>query len=596
MRARVLLAVAAVALSVVGLAAALPASATAPVLAWTAPKLVDPLAGGFAGVSCASTTFCLAGDGNGGARRYDGSTWSVAPTAGLGGQSIGELSCLSSTFCAAELGSREGATRPATFNGSTWSQAAYSEDGGGGISCASSTFCMRVTGNGNYQVYDGTSWSAAADLYADPATATSATGVSCFRVAKAPACVAVDAAGQALRYSAGAWSAPELIDGTDGLSLLSCTSSSSCLATDTGGQYLRFNGKTWSTRAVTASGFVPSGLSCTAPTACIAVDRAGRASTYSGSGWSAPVTVAAGAAFGALSCTGSLCVAVSDQGDAIVRRSGRWGSAASIDPAVGMPSAIRCASSTVCVAVDYSGGSFARFGNGWTKPAHVRESPGLESLSCPTPQSCFGGSANRVYHRGATTWAPSVGTKMPAGQEFALSCTSSSFCAGVGDGGVASTFNGTAWSAAKVIDADQDLVQVSCAAPTYCVAMDENGGYLVFTGKSWSTAKSSGVDGPAALSCPVAKFCMASYGQVLRRFNGSSWAASDTTSYYVAALSCTSSTFCVGVGDTVAYTYGGTWSVHQTIDSAHGLVSVSCVATSFCAAVDENGNVLTAKR
>jgi len=61
------------------------------------------------------------------------------------------------------------------------------------------------------------------------------------------------------------------------------------------------------------------------------------------------------------------------------------------------------------------------------------------------------------------------------------------------------------------------------------------------------------------------------------------------------SVSCTSSTFCVAVDDQGnAYQYdGGGWSSAQSIDGSHSLNSVSCSSSSFCVAVDNNGSALT---
>ncbi len=58
------------------------------------------------------------------------------------------------------------------------------------------------------------------------------------------------------------------------------------------------------------------------------------------------------------------------------------------------------------------------------------------------------------------------------------------------------------------------------------------------------------------------------------------------------AVSCTDTSFCMAVdedGNALSYN-GTTWSSPTSIDNGSGLTSVSCASSSFCMAVDQNGN------
>ncbi len=79
-------------------------------------------------------------------------------------------------------------------------------------------------------------------------------------------------------------------------------------------------------------------------------------------------------------------------------------------------------------------------------------------------------------------------------------------------------------------------------------------------------------------------------------WNGTTWAAAtdiDTT-HALEAVSCTSSSFCKAVdNDGNVLTWTGTWSAATSIDSTRAIDAISCPTTSFCAAVDASGYATT---
>lgn len=107
---------------------------------WSAPAVIDSGANGLAAVSCASSAFCVAVDGNGQATVFNGSTWS-APSVVDPGYSLSAVSCPTTTFCAAvdDYGNAVG------YNGTTWTAPVRIDIAAlAAISCASSTFCVSV--------------------------------------------------------------------------------------------------------------------------------------------------------------------------------------------------------------------------------------------------------------------------------------------------------------------------------------------------------------------------------------------------------------------------------------------------------------------
>ena len=140
------------------------------------------------GVSCISSSFCVAvghGEGYGLGRHrsqtliesWDGASWSVAPSPNPGiGNSLGGVSCVSSSFCVA-VGSYAGITFDfrtlvESWDGSTWSVVPSPNPNLGtydvlnSVSCVSATYCSAVGEyyDGNNEVtliesWDGSTWS-----------------------------------------------------------------------------------------------------------------------------------------------------------------------------------------------------------------------------------------------------------------------------------------------------------------------------------------------------------------------------------------------------------------------------------------------------
>ncbi len=132
MPARRLVAVLCYLVTLLGFVVALSAPASAaPPLQWGKRHTIDPLRGGLVSVSCTSAQFCLAGGGNGDVMRWDGRSWRRQAVLDQHNAGIGDITCVSSSFCAAAVDSREGAYRPATFDGTRWTIAPDSVEGVG---------------------------------------------------------------------------------------------------------------------------------------------------------------------------------------------------------------------------------------------------------------------------------------------------------------------------------------------------------------------------------------------------------------------------------------------------------------------------------
>jgi hypothetical protein len=317
-------------------AAAVPAAhrrkpASAPT--WTSRQVLgdkgDTAADG--AVSCPSSGFCAAMDGNGSAVTYDGIGWTVPRMIDRDGET-GSVSCLSAQFCEAVDGtdaikySRGGWARP---------QDVDSTSGGGSglrsVSCPTTEFCAAVDDSGTVLTYDGTTWSEAHDVsenYHDDLGGFQA--VSC---ASAKFCAAIEATPppdvtrdsppvreDVVIYNGRVWGKPIAIDrkGAD-LQAVSCPTSDFCAVVDTSGAVVIYNGKRWSAATEIDHGG-PESISCPSDRFCVVVDGHGHVVTYGGKSWSRSPTIdPVGVA--SVSCPPkSFCVALDDHGNALVSR------------------------------------------------------------------------------------------------------------------------------------------------------------------------------------------------------------------------------------------------------------------------------------
>lgn len=266
-----------------------------------------------AAISCPSPGRCLALDSHGRAYRGSGSSWS-GPHA-LSGAAPGagrvSLSCASTTFCLAEpagtnvvVSSEDGSWAATTLaaavdleavgcarsgycaavdaegnafalNHGSWVRTAGDWGAVAAIACVSASFCMSAGPDG-ISSWDGSAWTTPQGEGAVSAF----TGISC---AGARACVAVDIAGQALRWDGSRWSAPVQIEPADtsatalgpSPTAVSCPSASFCIVVDDAGSVIELRGGRWS-RSSTGRGHAFTAVSCPSTSFCAATDRSGQ--------------------------------------------------------------------------------------------------------------------------------------------------------------------------------------------------------------------------------------------------------------------------------------------------------------------------------
>jgi hypothetical protein len=256
--------------------------------------------------------------------------------------------------------------------------------------------------------------------------------------------------------------------------------------------------------------------------------------------------------------------------------------------------------------VDTSGRAFTYSGSSWSAPASIDSGSGvyLSSVSCaPATSFCVAvDNSGRAIEFTGGSWGSPVTVEHIEGQERGLgpvSCASSSFCVAADGQGNAIAFNGTTWTAPQSLGG-LFLSSVSCVS-SFCAAVDYNGRAVTYNGTSWAASVSTGESFEAPLrsvSCTSSSFCVAVGGGNAVTYNGASWSAPVAIDANGADyVSCVPS-FCVAVGGEYAVTFNGaSWGTPTKIDSVEEpfLLSVSCASSSFCVAVDDNGNALTYK-
>ncbi len=269
----------------------------------------------------------------------------------------------------------------------------------------------------------------------------------------------------------------------------------------------------------------------------------------------------------------------------------------------------------------------------------------LNGVSCPASEWCAavgerdGGQAAIAATWNGSSWAEQTIMAPPGSQDFTLlsvSCTSPSHCIAVGyyvdnTGGygkaLAENWNGSTWTEGNAVapnprgapyDTNSFLYAISCASPTSCVAVgeyeDEPDDTDPALAESWNGSAWT-VDSPPTIphafqtslnsvSCWEPNSCMAvgAYdiagnpppegNTVSESWDGSAWHQQSApvlpeTFSDLHGVSCTSATFCAGLGygspgASYVALWNGAWS-YEAFGTA--LDSVSCVSETYCIAV-----------
>lgn len=626
---------------------------TAATPAWTNNE-IDPLQyngfqnfpPGLNGVSCPSTSLCVAVDSQGLALvSTDPTATSPAWTTSTieSGFKLTGISCASTALCVAvdASGNAVVSTDP-TATSPSWTT--YSIDGShelDAVTCPSTALCVAADDDGRVLISTNPTSPDITWTAANIAGTATLTAVSC---PSTSLCVAAgnDAGPDPAAFvstdptsASPIWKESRIESATSEASAVSCVSSSLCVAGDGQGNLLVSTDPasatpTWTTSDVDDSGPL-TGLSCISGSACLAADATGRVvvlpdpSAAAASPWSQSTAATSG--LSAVSCTAApICAA------------GGYGVSISTDPTAATPTwsqsapgvsvnGVSCASTSFCAAVDFYGRVLVSTDPTAGTPTWTTtsvDSTVLAAVSCGSASFCAAvdDTGNVLVSTDPTSATPTwTSTDIDPGRALgAISCESTSLCVALQSGnpaaGVAliSTDPSAAsptWTA-REIDANPsspNLSAVSCPTASLCVAVDTAGDAVITTDPSaasptWRTIDIDGDQSLVSVSCASASSCEAvdSHGNAVVLTNPASaaptWQAASLADPGTAgAISCPGG-FCVVVdsdGNALATTTPAagapTWTT-SWVDGSNPIAQTSCPSTSFCAAVDGDGNVL----
>jgi hypothetical protein len=275
----------------------------------------------------------------------------------------------------------------------------------------------------------------------------------------------------------------------------------------------------------------PNGVSCTPRGLCVVVTYGGEVDMLSGTRGVA--LVATGESLTAVSCPViTFCAAVGGSSDALVFRANsirvfpvtsngfdsivHWES-------VSCPSPAFCMAGGGIIQGPHSGAGVVATWNGthWSKAKVVDPFLASEthtfigSLSCTGPAFCVAADGNdRTLQWNGTTWSFPRALNQPAvNDSFTVSCTSSSFCLALGQYPFdVLTWNGHTWRdrSPSHFYGDPYALEVSCTTPAFCVAVDDGGEASAWNGTRWSPAQTVDADNYfGAISCSASGACEA---------------------------------------------------------------------------------------
>jgi len=623
-------------------------------ITWAAPVLVDhqpPFAGnGINGVSCPTTSFCVAVDTAGNVLTSANPTgpatgWTAS---NLSGKGLYGVSCPTTGLCVATSAGLGGtiftSTNPTGGAGAWTGSNIDSSNPITGVSCPSTTLCVVVDGSGNALTSTDAGGATPTWTLANIDPGNSIFSVSC---PSANLCVAGDGSGNVVTSTnptggAGAWTVSH-VDVNHLIGAVSCASATLCVAADDSGNVVTSTNPTggataWTAAHVDGPSYSLNGISCPSITLCVAVDNFGDVLESTNPGGPAAVwntnyvEVPFQAQLDAVFCpTNSLCVAGDSSGNVVTSTNPSGGASAwTITNVDGnnSPTSVSCPSSGLCVAADAgadvvtstnpTGGAGA-----WTVTNLAQQGMFLNAISCPTIAFCV--AVGGGFRDLATSTNPTGGQSAwslinvdSASNLSAVSCPNTSLCVAVdGAGNVLTSINPTGgantWTAAS-IDQSNGLFSLSCPTISLCVAGDSAGNVLTSSNPTggaaaWTTAHidSSTFNNLTGLSCTAGSLCVAGdgSGNVITSTNPRGGASAWTLStigggiFGLLGVSCPSSALCVAVdpsGNAITSTDptggSGAWTV-TNMDGSNRLTGVSCASNSLCVAVDGVGNVIT---
>jgi hypothetical protein len=501
------------------------------------------------------------------AQQWNGGSWAATtlplPAAATTGYLTG-VSCTSTTSCVA-VGVYQTSTAVGplveTFNGTSWTAVTPSIPAGTtayleGVSCAAATSCQAVgtwvsnSGGGGHDVMlagAGSTWTATESSTAGNLTSVACTSTTaCLAVGNQPG-TSAGARAQAMRLTGTTWKPTTIAsEGTTDNTLtgVGCVSATGCLAfgyyTGDGGDQIlqqQWNGTTWtlSTPPSDNDGGASNSLyavSCVTVTFCVAIgvdsSQGGTiyALSWNGNTWAQmPPLADTSGLLGDMSCTSpTFCMLVSfTSGNPNTRIAQMWDGVSwtlTTLPAPNGPErfdAVSCASPTLCIGGGFFGPPALWNGSTWTDMQNPFSGTSeFNDVSCPTTTNCIvvgsqdSGSPNDflavVAQWNGSTWTTTVLPQVPAGNQFytldSVSCPTANTCFSIGDYSdqqgfahpLAYSWDGSAWTNQPIPAGTANWIplSVSCLTATNCVAdggiFGGNGGRILqWDAGQWST-------------------------------------------------------------------------------------------------------------
>ena len=301
----------------------------------------------------------------------------------------------------------------------------------------------------------------------------------------------------------------------------------------------------------------------------------------SGPDWSIPTDIDGSNTINSIACSStSFSAAVDNVGNALIWNGTSWSSPSRIYNGGNLAS-VSCSSPTFCVAVDRYGnstgsGGYTIFnGTSWSSIVEINGGGGLDSVSCPTVDFCAAvGGYVGVQTFNGRTWSTPSHLSLPRGGEVdgnSVSCTSTQFSVAIGTfppQTVPFIYNGAFWSNEKGILLPGDSEDVSCVTSSRCVLL----GFGVNIGVP-NPAFVSTYDGISWSEFLLVYIAQILWRRVLRR---------------TVFLHVSGQRWC-------RVLRGGTWVASTLRETVGQLTAVSCVAVTFCIAVDTKGRAFTYK-
>ena len=280
---------------------------------------------------------------------------------------------------------------------------------------------------------------------------------------------------------------------------------------------------------------------------------------------------------------------------------------------------VSCTPGGSCIALTYGGDVFELSGSLYVPVAATGYS--VTAVSCPTSSFCaaVGASSDAMIlgSRGITAYPLNLGYPTSATNWVSVSCPSPRFCMAGGGiiqgphsgAGVVATWVDNRWSDAKVVDpylptdTHTFINSMSCTSPSFCVAADGNNRTLQWNGAKWTfphLLNERATNDSFEISCTSSTFCLA-LGQLSKddfSWNGHVWKRrspvpfknSDNLNFV--QVSCIATTFCVAVedGGQASFWNGRQWSPVQTVDPNDSFIALSCSSAWVCEAVGGNND------